>query len=105
VLRAGGYMNQRFAFLMAAGLALAAGPHAVISASPQGHSVPGGDVDIIVDGARQPPYAHEGRWYVEARKGREYAIRLRNPYAVRVGVALSVDGANTIDPGEPNAAE
>jgi len=34
-------MNQCFAYLMAAGLALAAGPHAAISASPQGHSAAG----------------------------------------------------------------
>jgi len=40
---------------------------------------------------------------VEARKGREYAIRLRNPYAVRVAVALSVDGLNTIDARETTA--
>jgi hypothetical protein len=98
-------MNQHFAHLMAAGIALAAGPHAVISASPQGHSVAVGDVDIIVDGARQPVHAHEGRWYVEARKGWEYAIRLRNPYAVRVAVALSVDGLNTIDARETTADE
>ena len=98
-------MNRRFAYLMAAGLALAAGPHLVISASPEGQSVIPGDVDIIVDGARQPRYAHEGRWYVEARKGREYAIRLRNPYPVRVAVALSVDGLNTIDARETSAAE
>jgi hypothetical protein len=97
-------MNQRFAYLMAAGLALAAGPHAVISASPERRSVAVGEVDIIVDGARQPRYAHNGRWYVEARKGREYAIRLRNPYAVRVAVALSVDGLNTIDARETTAA-
>jgi hypothetical protein len=101
-------MNQRFAYLMAAGLALAAGPHAVVSASPQGRSVAVGDVDIIdiiVGGAPQPRYAHEGRWYVEARKGREYALRLRNPYPVRVAVALSVDGLNTIDARETTAAE
>ena len=98
-------MNQRFACLMVVGLALAAGPHAVISASPQGRSVAVGDVDIIVGGARQPRYAHEGRWYVEARKGREYAIRLRNPYPVRVAVALSVDGLNTIDARQTTAAE
>jgi hypothetical protein len=98
-------MNQRFAYLMAAGLALAGGPHAVISASPEPRSVAVGDVDIIVDGARQPRYAHDGRWYVEARKGREYAIRLRNPYPVRVAVALSVDGLNTIDARETTAAE
>jgi hypothetical protein len=98
-------MNHRFACLMAAGLALAAGLDLVVSASSQDQSVAAGDVDIVVDGARQPRYAHEGRWYVEARKGREYAIRLRNPYPVRVAVALSVDGLNTIDARETTAAE
>jgi hypothetical protein len=97
-------MNQRFAYLMAASLALAAGPHAAISASPERHSAAVAEVDIIVDGARLPRYAHDGRWYVEARHGREYAIRLRNPYAVRVAVALSVDGLNTIDARETTAA-
>src|SRR5882762_6874431 len=98
-------MHQRFACLMAAGLALAAGPHRVLSASPQGQSVAVGDVDIIVDGAPQPRYAHEGRWYIEARKGREYTIQLRNPFGVRVAVALSVDGLNTIDARETTAAD
>ena len=99
-------MNQRFACLMGASLALAAaGPLALLSASPQGRSVAVSDVDIIVDGARQPRFAHEGRWYVEAWKGREYAIRLRNPYPVRVAVALSVDGLNTIDARETTAAD
>src|SRR5580700_7827097 len=94
-------LNHRFAYLMA-GLALAAGPCTVMSASPVRHSV--GDVDILVDGAPQARFAHDGRWYVEARKGREYAIRLRNPYAVSVAVALSVDGLNTIDARETTAA-
>jgi hypothetical protein len=96
-------MNHRFACLTAAGLALAAGPHATISASPERHSI--AEVDIIVDGAPRPRYAHHGRWYVEAQKGREYAIRLRNPYAVRVAVALSVDGLNTIDARETTSAD
>jgi len=96
-------MNHRFAYLMAVGFALFAGTCAVMSASPVRHSVE--EVDILVDGAPQPRYAHDGRWYVEARKGREYAIRLRNPYAVRVAVALSVDGLNTIDARETTAAD
>ena len=66
---------------------------------------PVGDVEILVDGAPQLRYAHAGRWYVEALKGREYAIRLRNPYAVRVAVALSVDGLNTIDARDTTAAD
>jgi hypothetical protein len=95
-------LNHRFAYLMA-GLALAAGPCTVISASPVPHLI--GDVDILVDGAPQARFAHDGRWYVEARRGREYAIRLRNPYGVRAAVALSVDGLNTIDARETTAAE
>jgi len=96
-------MNHRFVYLMVAGLALAAGPHAVMSAQPVRHPV--GEVDILVDGAPQRRFAHGGRWYVEAVKEREYAIRLRNPYAVRVAVALSVDGLNTIDARQTTAAD
>jgi hypothetical protein len=94
---------NRFACLIAAGFALSAGPGIVMSASTARHSAAA--VDILVDGAPQPRYAHEGRWYVEARKGREYAIRLRNPFGVRVAVALSVDGLNTIDARETTAAD
>ena len=65
---------------------------------------PAEEVDVIVDGAPLTRYAHAGRWYVEAGKGREYAIRLRNPFGVRVAVALSVDGLNTIDARETTAA-
>ena len=103
VLRTGGLMKHRFGYLIAAALVFASRPHAVMSASPVRHSVP--DVDILIDGAPQPRYTLDGRWYVEAHKGREYAIRLRNPYAVRVAVALSVDGLNTIDARETTAAD
>ena len=61
------------------------------------------NVEVLVNGAPQTRYAHDGRWYVEALKGREYAIRLRNPYPVRVAVALSVDGLNTIDARDTTA--
>jgi hypothetical protein len=71
--------------------------------APAPHSL--ADIDILVDGVPLPRYAHAERWYVEAHKGREYAIRLRNPYAVRVAVALSVDGLNTIDARETTAAD
>src|SRR5262249_6242152 len=58
-----------------------------------------------VNGAARPQYQYDGRAYVEALKGREYAIRLHNPYGVRVAVALSVDGLNTIDARHTTAAE
>jgi hypothetical protein len=60
-------------------------------------------VEILVAGSPQRQYSHQGRWYVEALKGREYAIRLRNPYGVRVAVALSVDGLNSIDARQTTA--
>lgn len=95
--------NHHFAYLLIASLTLAAGPIAVISASPARDPIP--DVDILVKDAPRPRYAHDGRWYVEALKGQEYAIRLGNPYPVRVAVALSVDGLNTIDARETTAAD
>jgi hypothetical protein len=95
-------MNNRFACLLAAGLVLA-GSRAGMSASPVRHAA--GEVEILVDGAPQPRYPQDGRWYVEANKGREYAIRLHNPYGSRVAVALSVDGLNTIDARETSARD
>ena len=96
-------MNHRFACMVAAGLSLIPGARATISAAPLRHSI--GDVEILIGGAVQPRYAHDGRWYVEAQKGREYAVRLHNPHGVRVAVALSVDGLNTIDARETTAAD
>jgi len=95
-------MTRRFAYLIAVTLALAAASPALMCASPVPRAVE--PVDILVDGVAQLRFAHGGRWYVEAHKGREYAIRLRNPYPVRVAVALSVDGLNTIDARETTAA-
>lgn len=54
-------------------------------------------MEILVDGIPLPEYAARGTRYVEALKGREYSIRLRNNTAERVAIALSVDGLNSID--------
>lgn len=61
--------------------------------------------EILVNGVPVPMYVHNGRWYIEALQGREYAIRLHNPYSVRVAVALSVDGLNSIDARHTAARE
>jgi hypothetical protein len=73
-----------------------------MSQSPARHP---DEVDILISGVPQRRYAHDGRWYVEALKGREYAIRIRHPYGVRVAVALSVDGLNTIDARQTTAGD
>jgi hypothetical protein len=93
-------MTRHLACSIAALLALAStGTSARTAPAP----IASPNVEILVNGVPQTRYAHEGRWYVEALKGREYAIRLRNPYPVRVAVALSVDGLNTIDARETSA--
>ena len=96
-------MSYRIVCLIVVFLALCAYPRSLMSASPVRDTV--ADLDILVDGAAQRRYWHGGRWYVEARDGREYAIRLRNPYGVRVAVALSVDGLNTIDARQTTALD
>lgn len=64
----------------------------------------GFNVDILVDGVPQPELHARGAVYVEALRGREYAIRLTNPLPCRVAVALAVDGLNTIDARHTDAA-
>lgn len=96
-------MSQLVRCLIVVCVAIAASPQPFLSASPVPHPVE--NVDIMVDGVPQRRYAHNGRWYVEARKGREYAVRVRNPYGVRVAVALSVDGLNTIDARQTTARD
>ena len=94
-------MTRRFVCFFAAILALVSAPPTRAHESP----APATDtVAIVVDGVAERHYVHGGRWYIEARKGKEYSIRLRNPYPVRVAVALSVDGLNTIDARETTAA-
>ncbi len=55
------------------------------------------EVEVIVNGVPVSKYYHQGTTYIEALKGKEYAIRITNPIGTRVAVALSVDGMNTID--------
>jgi hypothetical protein len=54
-------------------------------------------LDVVVDGGPLEVIYGRGRRYVEAREGAEYDLVVRNPLPVRVAVALSVDGLNTID--------
>lgn len=58
---------------------------------------------VEMDGRTRPEYAARGTVYIEAVRGREYAIRLTNPLSVRVAVALSVDGLNTINASHTDA--
>jgi hypothetical protein len=80
---------------------------ATLSHSPSVEATPpnaGCRLEVVVDGRAVHEYQALGTRYVEALKGKEYAIRLHNPFDVRVAVALSVDGLNTIDASRTSAA-
>lgn len=71
---------------------------ALLAASPLAAADRGGfSMAVQMDGVTRPEYAARGTVYVEAVRGREYAIRITNPLNCRVAVALSVDGLNTIN--------
>jgi len=55
------------------------------------------EMEVLVNGRPLAEYHARGRTYVEALRGAEYELRLRNSSPDRVAVALSVDGLNTID--------
>lgn len=52
---------------------------------------------VLVDGRPVPEYHVRGKTYVEAHRGAEYELQIRNPLPERIAVALSVDGLNSID--------
>lgn len=84
----------------AAALALAFAVSLPAAAATRG----GYELSVLVDGSERPELRKGGTVYVEALKGREYALRVTNPLGVRVGVALAVDGLNTIDATHRDAA-
>jgi hypothetical protein len=64
----------------------------------------GFELSVLVDGQPRPELRKGATVYVEALRGREYALRVTNPLDVRVGVALAVDGLNTVDASHGEAA-
>jgi len=54
-------------------------------------------LEVLVDGRPLAELYGHGRHYVEASAGREYSLRLTNNTGRRVGIAVSVDGLNSID--------
>lgn len=63
------------------------------------------DIEVVAEGYPLEAIYGRGRRYVEAREGSEYEVVVRNPLPVRVAVALSVDGLNTIDARRTSAWE
>ena len=81
--------------LVVIGICVAAGQNSSQRVTRKPYS--GFEVDVLVNGRPLTEYYARGRTYIEAIQGAEYELRVRNPSADRVAVALSVDGLNTID--------
>jgi hypothetical protein len=62
-------------------------------------------IEILVDGKPLAEYAARGTTYIEALRGREYAVRLTNLIDRRIAVALAVDGLNSIDAKTTSASK
>jgi hypothetical protein len=62
-------------------------------------------IEILVDGKPLTEYAARGATYIEALRGREYAVRLTNLIDRRIAVALAVDGLNSIDAKTTSASK
>lgn len=81
----------------AAALALSLAALSIASLATAATGGGGAELTVLVDGAPRPEYPSRGTLYVEALRGRDYALLIRNPFPYRVAVALAVDGLNTID--------
>jgi len=68
-----------------------------LAGAAQGAATRGFSLDVVLDGGVRPEYRARGTVYVEAVRGRPYVLRITNPLPCWVGVALAVDGLNTID--------
>jgi hypothetical protein len=79
-------------------LTVAAAP--LFAASRQGF-----ELSVFVGGSQAPEYEHGDRVYIEALKGTNFYLRVRNPTCQRVAVALSVDGLDVIDAKHGTALE
>ena len=62
-------------------------------------------IEVLVDGKPLTEHPARGTTYIEALRGREYALRLTNLIDRRIAVALAVDGLNSIDAKTSSASK
>ena len=86
--------------------ALVVGSVLMVAAAPLfAASRQGFELSVLVSGSQAPEYEHGGRVYIEALKGTNFSLRVRNPTCQRIAVALSVDGLDVIDAKHGTALE
>ncbi len=62
------------------------------------------EVQILVKGKPVKQYWHNSQWWVEARNGVNYEIKIKNNYGKRILAIASVDGLSVLD-GKPASNE
>jgi hypothetical protein len=55
------------------------------------------DINVLVNGNKCRQYLHNGRTYVEAKEGSEYALEIKNNSWEKILAVVSVDGLNVVD--------
>jgi len=55
------------------------------------------ELSVLVHGKPVREYEHEGRIYIEGRKGTDYTIRIKNKTHGRILAVISVDGLSIMD--------
>lgn len=54
-------------------------------------------VEVIINGKSAKQFSHDGRIFIEGRKGSEYALRFKNHSSCRQEVVASIDGLSILD--------
>ena len=62
------------------------------------------EVNVLVNGSRCKQYSHNGKLFIEAKKGSEYSIEIKNNTWARILAVCSVDGLDILNgkPAEEN---
>ncbi len=60
------------------------------------------NVDILVNGSRCKQYNHNGKIFIEAKKGSEYTIEIKNESWTRILAVCSVDGLDILNGKKAN---
>lgn len=55
------------------------------------------ELDVLINGSSAKTYWHDGRVYIEGRKGSQFSVRIKNNTNRRVLAILTVDGLSAID--------
>ena len=55
------------------------------------------EVEVLVNGSTVKEYSHEGKTFIEGKKGSPFSIRLRNNSNARKLFVVSVDGLSVLD--------